>query len=225
MSKIDRRSPQNIKIYLMVLLIILVSGCASKMALSTNTKQLNIDKKSVAIFRLRISNQYKPSFQPKVYKVRAIRLKESKIKTFKTNKPYAKAKKQYNEYLISLDLKPGRYKVGDVLGGASVPLLISAHFQFSLDAEFNVKSNEITYIGYIEMVNRKRKKGEKRSGSLIPLIDQAVTGFSTGTFDIKISDNYDEDIKIFKEKFPLINGYAINKYIAVKKIHTAENVK
>jgi len=215
MPKIDRR-PENIKIYLLVLLMLLVSGCATKMALTTNTKQLNMEKKSIVIFRLRMVNKVVPSFQPEVYKIWVLHLENSKKNQFIADKPYAKAKKQYYEYLISLQLAPGKYKVADVVGGSWMPLLIAGHFKFPIDAEFNVNSNEITYIGYIKMVNRKRKKGEKRSGTLFPLIDQAATGFSTGTFDVSISDNYDEDIKIFKEKYPLMNNYTINKNIAVK---------
>ena len=65
------------------------------------------------------------------------------------------------------------------------------------------------------MVNRKRKDGEPRSGGLIPLIDQAVTGYSTGTFDIKISDRYNEDLKVFKESYPFVENYEVKKNLAV----------
>ena len=84
-----------------------------------------------------------------------------------------------------------------------------------MDVEFEIRSNVITYIGQAQMVNRKREEGEPRSGSIFPLVDQSVTGFSDGTFDIEVSDNYLEDIKILKEKYPFIRNIEIKKNIAV----------
>jgi hypothetical protein len=37
-------------------------------------------------------------------------------------------------------------------------------------------------------------------------LDQAVVGASTGTFVIDISDRYDEDIKLIKEKFTYLDA-------------------
>jgi hypothetical protein len=60
---------------------------------------------------------------------------------------------------------------------------------------------------------RERQENEFKAGPSIPLIDQAVAGASTGTFDIKISDNFVKDEAIFRSKFPALVGVPIRKSI------------
>ena len=43
------------------------------------------------------------------------------------------------------------------------------------------------------------------------MIDQAVSGASTGTFHIDIKDAFDADIKAFREAFPVLKGMPIHK--------------
>ena len=69
------------------------------------------------------------------------------------------------------------------------------------------------YIGNIKASVIPRKEGQPRAGSVIPLIDQAVTGFSSGTFVVDLSDNYDEEILLIKKKFPYLTGKNITKMI------------
>ena len=54
---------------------------------------------------------------------------------------------------------------------------------------------------------------ELRSGSALPLIDQASTGYSGGTFDIQITDRYEEDMTLLKRKFPLLESRSIEKKV------------
>ena len=64
------------------------------------------------------------------------------------------------------------------------------------------------------MVNRKRESDDEvRSGSKFPLMDQAFSGFGGGTFDVKIHDNFDQDMQKFKEQYPVLNNRQINKII------------
>jgi len=184
------------------------------MPLTKDTLQLNIDKEGIAIMSLKISNQYVPSYQPSVRVIEVTKSGQTNVKSFKVEEAYDRLENQYNKYLISFQLPPGKHKVGRVLGGSGI-FPVAGHFEFPIDAEFEVSSNKITYIGYVEMVNRKRKDGETRSGGILPLIDQAATGFSGGTFDIKISDRYNEDQKVFKESYSFIENYEVKKYIAV----------
>lgn len=55
---------------------------------------------------------------------------------------------------------------------------------------------------------------EYRAGELIPLVDQAVTGLSTGTFDIELRDMSEEDLRIMQEAYPAIRGVPIKKELA-----------
>jgi hypothetical protein len=50
----------------------------------------------------------------------------------------------------------------------------------------------------------ERKDGELRAGPLIPLIDQAVTGFSGGTWNVAVSDRFDQDMTEFRTDFPVL---------------------
>jgi len=38
----------------------------------------------------------------------------------------------------------------------------------------------------------------------VPLIDPVVTGLSGGTFEIRISDNYEGDVQAFGERYPAL---------------------
>jgi len=45
------------------------------------------------------------------------------------------------------------------------------------------------------------------------LIDQAVAGFSTGTFDVVVEDKYDEDMKLFISEYPALQNTKVEKSI------------
>ena len=64
------------------------------------------------------------------------------------------------------------------------------------------------------MVNQEKKSdGDISSGSRFPLLDQALCGFSGGTFSVMVSDNYNNDIIRFQKEFPVLVGQDIAKRI------------
>lgn len=69
------------------------------------------------------------------------------------------------------------------------------------------------YLGSVKAVIRERKGTEFRAGPVIPLIDQAVAGASTGTFDIEITDAYAEDMVLFRKTFAELQGVDIQKAV------------
>jgi hypothetical protein len=87
------------------------------------------------------------------------------------------------------------------------------NFSWPLGGRFELARNSVTYIGHIEMINRPRRDGEKRSGGLFPLIDQAASGFYGGTFDVKVTDRSHVDIPSFIERYPELRGVDIKKSI------------
>jgi len=214
----------GMSIFMLLILVVFGSGCAIKtqMPLTKNSLDINIQKEGIAIMTLKISNQYVPSYQPDVRVIEVTELGQTDKKSFKVDEAYDRMKDQYNVYLISFQLSQGKYKIGRVLGVSGF-FPVTGHFEFPIDAEFKIRSKKITYIGYVEMINRGKKSGEPRSGGIFPLIDQAVTGFSGGTFDIVISDRYNEDIKVFKESYPFIKSHEIKKDIAVLINRKSEN--
>jgi hypothetical protein len=190
------------------------SGCANKMALDANKGNLAKMNKPIAIFTLRTENVYKPSYQPEMRNISFVSSGSQGGKTVVPKKPYKQGKKEYLEYLVSVDLEPGDYKVGLVQGGAS-SFLVSGNFSFPVNARFNLDSG-ITYLGRVTMKNRERKEGEDRAGSIFPLIDQSICGFSGGTFDITVADRGETDIPDFVQAYPSLKDVSITKGIMQK---------
>ncbi|MFY9330046.1 MAG: hypothetical protein WAO76_18815, partial [Georgfuchsia sp.] len=61
-------------------------------------------------------------------------------------------------------------------------------FYVPLKMQVPVGKPAVLYLGRVEAVLRPREDNEYRAGGVIPLIDQAVTGMSSGTFDIQLED-------------------------------------
>ncbi len=207
------------KVMATILIGIILTGCAGKrpMALRSFKGESDLNDTSIGLFTLRTTNEYKPSFQPAVKWVEIVPSDSGKGKKFKVEKPYRSVKKQFYEYLISVNLKPGTYYVGMVMG-RSKKVLISAFFEFDVGARFDIPQSSVVYLGHVDMINRKRKEGEPRSGSVIPLLDQAVAGYSGGTFDVVITDRRDNDIPVFLQKYPFLKGVSIETKIMQQKL-------
>lgn len=203
--------------YLYIVLVVSIfflNGCGKPMPLAKDSGAIDLKKGSIGIFSLKISNKLSPSYQPDVSTINVIGADGKPGKKFKSNKAVNKVDKKFNEYLLSFQLPEGEYKIEDVSGSSGI-FPVTGTFSFPINVNFSLDSNSIVYIGNIEMVNRKRKDGEIWSGNLIPLLDQAVTGFSGGTFDVTVSDNYEEDLKRFKKEYPALDAYEIKRNIAV----------
>ncbi|HUL01267.1 MAG TPA: hypothetical protein VLX29_10505 [Nitrospirota bacterium] len=204
-------------------MFIVVHGCAlptmKPIALTPKTNALNLQKESVALLTVRTSNQYKPDYQPYVWRVVVV-TNDGRVK--KTNyrfgdlvgglERFEEIKGQFNEYLISLSLPAGNYKLTFIKGTGSVTA--RGNFDIPVFADFELPPNKIVYLGRIEATLRERKSSsELRGGPEGPLLDQLFTGFYAGTFDIVIYDNYDKDISLFKQKYVLLNNFTIEKAI------------
>jgi hypothetical protein len=62
---------------------------------------------------------------------------------------------------------------------------------------------------------RQKQQGESMAGSLLPLIDQMVSGAISGTFDTKIVDNFVSDEQEFKDTFPALKDIEIKLSIII----------
>jgi len=76
-----------------------------------------------------------------------------------------------------------------------------------------LKAGEVVYLGRVAGTIRERKDGELRAGAILPLLDQAITGFSGGTFDVLLEDQYEQDMKVFRQRFPVLNAVAVKRDI------------
>jgi hypothetical protein len=217
--------------YLIVLcLAFIVSGCAGhKMALTKDQSNIDLTKKSIALLSVKVSNQYKPSCQLEVTGAFICPQSETCSRPLpyfhKAESPYKSEKDRFNEYLLSFELENGTYNLRWIGALYEIPLLIFAGGKIPLDTKIDIMPNTISYLGHLDVVLRERKSDdEKRAGSVIPLIDQAVPGFSTGTFDVVVEDKYEEDMKLFISEYPALKNAKVEKAILPQWIRP-ENIK
>jgi hypothetical protein len=65
----------------------------------------------------------------------------------------------------------------------------------------------LTYLGRLATVNKeKTSKDDQSTGAVLPLIDQAVSGFGSGTLHVVLKDTYEEDVKLLKKEFVYVQN-------------------
>ena len=205
---------KRIAIFVILCGVVLISsGCSNKMALSPKTKSIDLSKKSIALLTVEVGNSHVPDHQPRIYSV-LVGLNANKPKyTFVADDPYIVEKKQFNEHLISIALPPGEYWLNSFFGQRRVPMLLCGSCTLPVEKSFILEPDEIVYIGKVDADIHKKRKGEKSAGGPFPLVDQAICGFHSGAFDVEVFDNYDEDIQLFLDRYPVLQGYQIEKAI------------
>jgi hypothetical protein len=192
---------------------ILFSSCASSknMTIGKETEALDTSQKSIGIITAKTSNQISTNYEPNIQY--ALLLSGEKEYLFGVETVYDSIQTDTGEFIISFQLPAGKYKLQKLYGISGIFPIIG-NFQIPLNSEFNLEQNQIAYLGRVEAVNRERNSDDElRAGSIFPLIDQQVTGFAKGTFDVKIYDNYEEDIALIKENYPFIANYTIRKSV------------
>lgn len=202
----------------LMLLAATVVGCSKPMALRKAMETLDLSQESIALMTLKTANHFKPKYQPYVKSIYLYDEGRDKQQIFNVVKPANEVENEFNEYLISMNLLPGTYRFGAVLGqstGFALILPIIGTFIIpQINHRFEVKQNAIVYVGRVEAVMRERKdENEPKAGPITPLIGQSVTGFGDGTFDITISDNYELDLQMFVEKYPMLAEHSIEKAV------------
>lgn len=203
---------KSIKILAFLTFIALFSGCASvnEMPLNESIKELDTSQKSILLGRITIQNKNKPNHQPKLLAVFV--KKDGKEFSFTKPSLISEVDNESKEYIFSLASEPGAAELS-LMRFLRQAFLINGVADLQFKQEIVFPENEIVYIGNINASIIPREKGQPRAGLLIPLIDQSVTGFSSGTFIVDISDNYDEDIELITKKFPYLTGKNITKMI------------
>lgn len=203
---------------LVSIILLSLSGCAPGMALIKGQERIDVSQKSIALVSVKISNKNKPNFQPTLQMawVAAISEGAERGKVFMFSPPgtpYTSKDNQYNEYLLSFQLKPGTYRFCSISMVNYVPFIFRAVAVMPIYLKIEIKPNSIIYLGNIDAIIRERKDGEMQAGFVLPLVDNAVAGFSNGTFDIVINDKYDEDMKSFVTEYPVLQKEKVEKSI------------
>ena len=238
-----------IKLAILALLVGL-TGCASfsPMALNSSSKTVDVSSKSVLLMTLDVfrtdGSRHHPN--PKFINFEKPNgTDKAEIKTFKLDDSDSlESKAGRDVYLLSVDLEPGQYKLTGITGDANA-FPFHGFFFVPLLMDVSIQKNAVTYIGRVKAELRPRQGNEFRAGGVIPLIDQAVSGVSTGTFDIAVEDFSQEDIPFFRATYPALtkteihtdflppfdrakvqlwweNGYKGDAQVPVKKVSTRE---
>lgn len=200
------------------------SGCASvaKMPLNKDTAVLDLSKKSVLVARLKIKNENHPSHQPKLLAVFMNQTVAGKDEQFSFTSPtmVSDQGEQGIDYLISMDVEPGKATLNMARFLRQIPLLLMAMADLPFKFEVDVPANKVVYLGNIEAtIVARANDTQPRAGSVLPLIDQAVAGFSNGTFQLKISDQFDSDSQEMQKQFPALAGKTIDKQVLPAWVH------
>jgi hypothetical protein len=197
----------------------LLGGCATfkPMALSKDTQQIDVSKESIALMTVRVANTYKTGYQPRLRYV-AVRSEEGDRPTinYQISELVARDESESNQFedaVVSIALPPGKYQLRH-FGVASQSLLTPGNGFIPIYTRFEVKPAQVVYIGRIEATRRERKNdSELRAGLVIPLIDQAVSGYSGGTFDVAIRDASAQDLVKFRGIYPALERTQVSKAV------------
>lgn len=202
--------------FAMLMLVVgasVLSGCASTKNMSFGKDQAATipQDKAIVLISASMRNEYKVSYQPKIlvaHMEKGTAEKSSDPLNFKHD---AVGAAQGNN-LFRMELENGAYVLRGMTGHAlSFP--INGFYMAPVHAEINITAPGVYYMGHIDAVIRERQGNEFKAGGSLPLIDQALAGASTGTFDITITDQWTTDEKAFKAEFPVLNGIDIKKVI------------
>lgn len=192
---------------LLLLFTVSLIGCANQMPLTKGQNSIDLSKHTIALLSVKVSNQHKPEYQPNHL------LLFAGGAAHVVDDIYKSGKNDFNWYLVNLGLEPGTNRFQKIWFIYRGPF-VGGHASIPLEVDTEIKGGSVTYLGHLNLVIRSKKdNNEPNAGPLLPLIDQAVTGFSTGTYDLVIEDRFDEDIKSFTSEYPGLEKVKVEKII------------
>jgi hypothetical protein len=179
------------------LAIVVLSGCAT--GLDPKATAVDWTKGSIVAMSVELTNEYKPNYHPTHLGV--VMIKKTGTDSRQRIPAFSAIPAGTNAYLVTQQIQPGQYTVSKIYGMAQ-KFPIMGGIDFSVDAPFEVAPNSVVYLGRISAVNKERtNKDDQSAGGVIPLIDQAVSGYGSGTLNVMLKDNYEEDVKTLKREF------------------------
>jgi len=202
-----------VKVVLGLLLVLLVTGCATTMKAGLDKKTEKIDLAEDCLFLLtaELSNEYKPSYQPDalVLNVETPNASSSEQRfNYPVDSDGTFNQRLGNKYIFRGLLKPGKYVIRGIAGNKlSFPFM--GTFYMPLHCEIEAKKGQVIDLGKVVAQIRERKGKEFRAGPVTPLLDQAVTGFSGGTFDVQVLASNETDTRWMKSLFPALRNVEI----------------
>lgn len=201
------------------LAVSLLTGCgASKKMSFGNDADTASSTTPVFIMTATFKNDYKTSYQPKLYNIN-LEKRDAKNDTeaFDFDLDDKALDEQDtpeygNRYFLRMGLSEGEYVLKGFTGYSGT-FPVRGSFSQPFNAKIKSLQPGVYYLGHLSATLRESKSGEAHAGFLLPLIDQAVTGFSGGTFDLDVSDRLEADLPELKKRFPALQSATIQKNI------------
>ncbi len=230
----------------LVLMGAAVSGCKhhQPMALERTGEALDLSAESVVLLRLGVQSEYRPRFKPRAEVVVVEPIGETSAgvdvakehasdmgnfqlrsqlgggkgwQSFKIGGPRTDPSSGPREYLLSMALAPGKYRLRYIVVTATVVPYHPTGKAWSfvpIYADFGVEPGKVQYAGSIEAVNRHRTdQTQLRAGPLFRMMEQAMAGFSDGTYWVTIADRYGDDVPAFRQAYPALGTCEITRTI------------
>jgi len=197
-----------------------LAGCATRtpQAFEDPAERVAPGNPPVYLMTATVKNVYKTSYEPRllvvnVEKEGATEAADRLNFTMDTKAKYdEKDTEAGNSYLLRLALPAGRYEIVG-LTSISQHFPINAMYFAPLHERLEAKGSGVYYLGHVNATVRERKGNEFKAGGPLPLIDQAVAGASTGTWDIEIVDAWAADEALFRAQFPALKDVEVTKAI------------
>lgn len=205
---------------LLLTLVAILSGCASAPFMPLSDDGSKIDpSKPLFLMSIVVKNDYSERLQPRILNVileRDSGAAKPEVLVFRMDDKGTITPDSGNStYLVRF---PADVSPHIVRGFNSMASAFPIHGIYFLPLHASISKSEggVYYLGSIKAVIRERKDNEFRAGPMIPLIDQAIAGGSTGTFNVEISDAYDADVVQFRKTFPALNDVEIKRSVLPK---------
>ncbi|MBI2771610.1 MAG: hypothetical protein HYX47_18440 [Burkholderiales bacterium] len=117
--------------------------------------------------------------------------------------------------LVVRRLQAGAYSISTLAGAVRLPVLGVHPLDFNVDAKFEVKPGQVTYLGYLDLVNVPitDMPNQQQSGAPVPLMDGQLSGMASGTMDIKLYDRYAVDVAEMKRAYPAFADTSVVKAV------------
>jgi hypothetical protein len=204
------------RIFFASVLAALTTACASlPMPLAEGAPKMD-SSKPLYLMSVRVNNEYKPRWKPDVLSVlldaREGGAKPERLAFRMDDKGRVSSFSEGGSvtYLLRFTADNPAYTLRGLNAMSSAFPFLGTYF-VPLHADLPSATAGAHYLGAVNAVIRERRDNEFRAGPVVPLIDQAVAGASTGTFDIEITDAYERDVALFKKTFTALDGVEIQK--------------
>ena len=199
-----------------ILIIVSITGCASKMPIRPDGPLELKSNESLAVFKMTLKNDFKNYLlTPEEMTVKATKASGGKTYYYTFSAPERQISGREVEMMGSFALPPGDYTITGFAGRTDMGfaiLPVVGKFDPSFVRSFSVGENDSVYLGHIiARLIEKKSHGEERAGPIIPLLDQATTGMSNGTFKFEVVDDYQKDTEYLKVRYPSVGNRSFRR--------------